>query len=155
MKPKSLEEINKEYANRPWYTKFYYFLYRRFWAVVGLPRATKMLFQRIIKGYDQDDIYNFHSFILRKLYKPLNAFVDYQAEHGMGTPMEFERDPAAWLNVLREIQDAFREVWSEEEMSDEFHNAFMKMTDEQRKARQEKIDRGMILFGKHWRSFWD
>lgn len=115
----------------------------------------KVWWKKILRPYDDNDIENFNDFILLKLYQPLKDFVSYQAEHGLGLPKEFERDPASWLNILRDVEYAFDELWSEREKSDNFMKAYNNLTEEGKIARQERINKGCELFGKYFRFFRD
>lgn len=92
------------------------------------------------------------NFILNKtiiinLRDSIKDYVNYEAEHGMLLPKEFKADPAAWLNVLRSIEYSFDELY--EEYSEDYF--LDKMSQEDRAKREEKIQKGLELFGKYLR----
>lgn len=62
-------------------------------------------------------------------------FVDRYAEEGLYLPPSHATDPAAWTNILRDIQKAFRLL----ELDPECHDEIM----------VEDIDKGLRLFVKH------
>jgi hypothetical protein len=74
------------------------------------------------------------------IYPRLSDYVDWYCEKGLYLPKEFATDPATWTNILREIQEAFRLLHSGEYRLDE--------------DMQNRVDEGLVLFGKYFRHLW-
>ena len=139
--PESLWKIRN-----PYYAKVYYFFYRRFLDVIGIPRSVKWWLQRLIGGYDERDIYDLHWYIVRKLRPVIKDFVKYQCEHGHSLPLDFSTNPAGWLEVLQKIEYSFDMACSEESLGN---------TPEDMRESGIKVQEGFELFGKYLRDFWD
>lgn len=52
--------------------------------------------------------------VIIKIAPDIIAYVDWYAEHGIYLPTEFARDPAAWTQILRDIQAGVRELLKDE-----------------------------------------
>ncbi len=131
---------------------------RRFLYRLGeIPTNLKWKWQRLVYGYSDCDVCGLNSFILEKVYPPLKEYVKYQTEKGMSTPQEFAKDPAAWLNVLREIEYAFDEIYKDDEFgySEEYMGEVKRRTEEESKIRQKRIEDGLVYFGRYLRDLWD
>lgn len=126
------------------------------------PRKVKFFFQRLFKGYCDEDLWDLDYFILKKIRKPLKAFVKFKIKHGMGVPacLAFEKDGVTekkdngqkdWNNILKKIETAFDLMWEDYEMTEEW----CKKTHEQRMKDDRKIAEGMRLFAKYFRALWD
>ena len=126
-----------------WLNRFWYFL----------SRTCKWKIQEWVRGYSDADLWNLNYFIIKKVRKPLNAFVKHQEERGMSLPSDFEKDPAAWLVVLGKMRYSFDQSWLNE--NDENHDFLHTMTDEQRMEYYNKIQEGFELFGKYLTNLWN
>ena len=84
-------------------------------------------------------------YIVKNLYPAVKAYVEYETEHGILLPQDFKRDPAAWLNVLRDIEYSFYETL--QEYSGERISCLMNTEDMEK--RNKRIQKGFELFGKY------
>ena len=82
-------------------------------------------------------------YIVKKLHPAIKAHVKYETEHGILLPQDFKRDPAAWLNVLRNIEYAF------DELHKEYSGEMISLKKESMTERAVKIQKGFELFGKY------
>mgnify|MGYP001579313080 FL=1 len=84
-------------------------------------------------------------YIVKNLYPAVKAYVECETEHGILLPQDFKRDPAAWLNVLRDIEYSFYETL--QEYSGEGISCLMNTEDMEK--RNKRIQKGFELFGKY------
>ena len=154
-KKRRAEELKKPWAvsaSKDAYWSVYHF-------IKDLPSTIKWKWQRARRGYSECDVWGLNGFIIEKLHKPIKAFVKYQAEHGHGAPVEFEKDPAGWLEVLYKIEYAFDQGYQEEvTYTDEFHEHLMEMLeakDGRYEERLKKMQEGFELFGRFLQTMWD
>lgn len=153
-----LEASEAERAAMPWYKRiplniWDFVWYRIIRRIEDIPSETKWWVQRKTKGYSDCDVWGLNSFIINTIRPPLKEFVKYQEEQGKSLPVEFSTDPAAWLNILKEIEYAFDSVWREE---NDFDNRFERnMTDEQRVEHNKRVQKGFEYFGKYAMDLWD
>lgn len=126
--------------------------YRILLRIEDLPRETKFLYQRITKGYSDNDVWNLSFFTLNKVYKPLKDFVRNYEERGMSLPMDFQTDPGAWTLVLKKIEYSFDDMWRAE-FDDDYD--MYKMSEEGLKEHNDKVQEGFELYGKYFRDLWD
>lgn len=142
--------------------------------VTELPLTIKLWFQRRTKGYSDDQVWGLNSAITTYVYPRLKEFYRWQSEHGRSVPIDFEKDPASWLEVLRKMVRAFElmmiddyelgaEKWEETfgvpKMVDfgtkeEYERAWQGYLSGQEKINKE-IQEGIELFGKYMRNLWD
>jgi len=139
-----------------------YIIYRIINRITDFPRNTKFFFQRIFRGYGDDDLWSLGSWILNKTRKPFKAFVKNQKEHGHKSypvgllsekRIDIRKDDGydRWINILEQIEEAIDLNWQEDNATDEW---FAKTTEEHIKD-NKKIAKGLELFGKYIRNFWD
>ena len=153
---KQLDEEARVYEAKPWFVRkildsWWFFRYR----AAQIPREKKWQLQAKFRGYSDCDIWNLNDFIVQTVYPPLKKFVEYEKEHGMALPFDFEKDPAGWLTVLDKILFAFEETWKENNDMDYGLDVVMKKTPEERTEYYGKIQEGFELFGKYCRNLWD
>ncbi len=99
-------------------------------------KPIKWFFQRLFRGYSDHDMWNLSFFMVKKLSDPIDAFVEYEVEMGRRLPKDFSTDPAAWLEVLRKIQLAFRELSKRDRQH--YDNV------------SDQVKEGLALFGKYF-----
>lgn len=148
----------EERAALPWYKRipvnFWEFLYYRAWDYIkSFPRELRWDYQRFIRGWADEDIWDLGDFIIDKIHAPLNEFVKYEEEHGMSLPTEFEKDPSAWLVVLNKIKFSVDHTWKENHDVD--YNPTEHMGIDEKKEFYEKVDEGFALLGIWLRNLWD
>jgi|6_EtaG_2_1085325.scaffolds.fasta_scaffold00110_35 hypothetical protein len=112
-------------------------------------RKIKWFFQRLIRGYSDSDIWNLDTFIVKKIRKPLKAYIRHQEKEGMSLPATFDKDPTAWLLTLSKIEFAFDEVYEDKTWLDG------KLTKEERLEIDKRVVEGFELFGKYFQHLWD
>lgn len=161
----SLEEFHKSMKdewdridNMPWYKllpirAWNFIRYRVIGDMSNNLRNIKYFCQEMIWGYSDRDLWNLNAYIIRKMYKPLKAFVKNYEERGMSLPSEFETDPGAWLQVLKKIEFSFDCAWKEE--NDYDYHPYDGLNREQITALGKRIDEGFELFGKYAMDLWD
>lgn len=115
----------------------------------------KYFIQRIFRGYSDEDIYDLEYFIVKKIRKPLKAFVKHQEEKGYTLPRDFSKDPAAWLIILKKMEFAFDQRWKEETDLNSYVMESNSMTTDERVQFNKKIKEGFELFGKYFCDLWD
>ena len=103
--------------------------------------------QRFTRGYSDYDIKNVNSFIIEKLQPVIKAYVTYEAEKGHSLPTEFASDPAAWLNILRDIEYAFDWMYKEE-----FGEGYKSDSEENTKTHYNRVKNGFKMFGQYLNS---
>ena len=84
-------------------------------------------------------------FIVKQLRQPIKDFVQKEVESGFYLPEDFKTDPAAWLEVLRNIEYSFDELYKE--YSGEAVSLINKP--QKWKERGDRIQKGFELFGKY------
>src|ERR1035437_4891831 len=151
-----MEGDEQEWKSKPWYIRwpvdaFWWTWYR----VIEWPSDIRGFYQSITRGYRDEDLYSLDDFIMRKVRKPLKAFVRYQEQHGMGLPNDFTSNPAGWLETLAKMEYSFDEAWKQEYEDHYATNKILKMPDEEQEAYYKKVSEGFELFGKYLRSLWD
>lgn len=120
-------------------------------------RQIKWALQRLVRGYGDDDLWDFDSYVTLKMRKPFKAFVKYQKKYGVGCPAALfdEKNEIQqcqkWLDILDKIELAFDLHYSEITFSKEYENK----TAKQNIKDAEKVQEGFELFGKHYQSLWD
>lgn len=151
------KQIEEEDKNKKWYTKIFHFLWYRIIlkAWEGWPYEIKWWYQDLTRGYSDQDTWDVEHFVIRKVHGPLMQFVEDYEEGGMSLPTEFASDPAAWLMILKKIEYAVDQKWKEDFEFDEYHDRWIKMTDEERTKHQKDIDEGLELFGRWLQNLWD
>lgn len=127
--------------------------YRVIRRLEDIPFLLRMKFQKLKRGFSDEEVWNFNSFIIDKAYKPFKEFYRYQSEEGKSLPAEFETDPAAWLEILGKVNFAIEHEWREANDPD-FH-PYKNFNEVERKDYNERLDEGFMLFGKYLRHFWD
>lgn len=105
--------------------------------------SLKNKWQRIYRGYSDEDVKNVSSFLIEKLQPVLKAYVTYEAEKGRALPKEFTADPATWLQILREIEYAF-----DNQFAEEFEEGYRTDTEENKEAHYARVKEGFRLFGQ-------
>ena len=134
----------------------YYIQYK----IQQFPKEVKYFFQRLVRGYDDTDLWYLDNFILRKIRKPFKAFLKYQKYKGHGCiPDLFDEtnkeNPCwRWIEILEQIDEAFDLMW------DDYYNMEANYTDgkldiKKCKVSDKKINRGLNLFAKYFRNLWD
>lgn len=121
--------------------------------VVDFPLELKFEIQQFFRGYSDRDVWYLGDYIVDKLHKPLKKFVLNQAEHGMALPLEFQTDPAKWLEILQKIEFAVNHEWNIEHDSD--YNPTKRLSLKEAKEFEDRVDEGFALLGKHLRDLWD
>lgn len=120
-------------------------------------RKIKWFFQRIFRGYSDEDLWNLDWFILQKIRKPFKAFVKYQKENGHGCPIDLydmgnhENESHKWTKVLEQIEEAIDLKYEDDSGAD----SWLDKTLEQQIKDDKKIDKGFRLFGKYFNGLWD
>lgn len=148
----------EEIESLPWFIRIpvkvgEFFRYRVWGWLEDFPAELKWDFQRFTQGHADPDVWNLGFYIIDKLYAPLKEFVKHEAEHGISLPKEFETDPAAWLEILQEIEFSVDHAWKEEHELDYFPTK--KMGIEEKDEFYKKVDKGFALLGKHLRDLWN
>lgn len=147
----------KTRAEKPWLIRNIlnakdFIWYRCILNAKDIPFNLKMVYQRITKGYCEEDVWNLNSFIVNKTYKPLKEFVKHYEEHGLALPAEFATDPGSWTLILKKIEYAFDDVYNSEHDYDYDRTRY---TGEKLEEHYKKVEEGLTLFGKYLRNLWD
>lgn len=148
-----IEKEIEDRKNKVWFIRIPLNVWDSIWYRVfsrDLYHDIKWKLQRLFRGYSDCDTWNINRFTVEKLQPAIKTYVTYEAEHGHSLPQEFATDPAAWLNILRDIEYAFDWMHSEE-----FADGFPTSVEETRKAHYERVQRGCELFGRYLQSLWD
>lgn len=126
---------------------------RNSWYIIkDWPSEIKWFFQRLFRGYDDPDLWNFNSFTVRKLRKPFKVFVRLKKEHGHGCPAEyFDSDKKGnecerWIKLLEEMEFAFDSYWTDD---------WLDRTTKESIKNNLRVQHGFELFGKHIMGLWD
>jgi len=156
---KEMVEKDRARAAKPWYIRvplntMEFIWYRIILSVPDFPRKGRLLWQRVFRGYDDNDVYNINSFVIDKVHAPFKKYVTYQNEHGKSLPLEFAEDPQAWLIILNKMWYAIDDYWKTDH-EDGYGISIMEMTEEKQKAHQARVDEGFLLFGKYLKDIWD
>lgn len=156
---KEMVEKDRARAAKPWYIRIplntmEFIWYRIILSAPDLPRKGRLLWQRVFRGYDDNDVYNINSFVIDKVHAPFKKYVAYQNEHGKSLPLEFAEDPQAWLIILNKMWYAIDDYWKTDH-EDGYGISIMEMTEEKQKVHQTRVDEGFLLFGKYLKDIWD
>lgn len=148
----------EEREAQPWFIRIPVnvgeFLYYRVWEYIkNFPTELRWEYQRFIRGYADEDVWDVGSYIIDKLHGPLQEFVQFEEENGISLPTEFETDPAAWLVVLSKIRFSVNHTWKENHDVD--YNPTKGMGIDEKKEFYARVDEGFLLLGKYLRSLWD
>ena len=146
---KKFEDILDKFTDKFPKTTFILRLYQ--WKLDKL-RQIKWFFQRTFRGYDDCDLWNLDSFIVRKITPAFKAFVKHQKEHGSGCPgtlwdKENEDHCHKWIKALETMEESFELILAEDDVFFEDIEEYFK--------NMRKIDKGLKLFGKYFRALWD
>ena len=134
-------------------------LWRDYHKVVDFPTEVKWAFQRMFRGYGDDDLWCLDSYIVRRIRPALKAFVKEQKEHGLGCPdVFFDNDKQAegkechkWIAELEKMELAFDLLWEDDMATKDW---FAK-TSEQHIENHKKIEEGLASFAKNFHGLWD
>lgn len=107
-------------------------------------RSVKYFFQRLFRGYDEVDTWEYCSRFLDREYKPFKAFYEYKKQHICSVPFGFKTEEE-WLAVLEEIMWAMEYLYQDERGGHEQYTH----------KDTERAQKGIELYGKHLLSFWD
>lgn len=105
----------------------------------SLFEEARFLYQRLTRGYDDRDVWDVSEGLTRFLRPRLKAYIKWQSEHGMHVPQDFQKDPAAWLNVLSKI---------------DFALDIIDKGDYRREGSEADVQNGLALLGKYYRDLW-
>lgn len=141
--------------------------------VRGIPQGIRFVYQRQTRGYSDNELWGLNSSITKYVYPRIKEFARWQGEHGVGTPMEFEHNPAEWLNVLNKMTRAFHLLAAEDYLfgldpdeenpfayrknfntDDEYH-AGLQLWRARHAEHEKEIEEGLTLFTKYYRGLWD
>lgn len=100
-------------------------------------RPVRYAYQRLVRGYDDGVVWDLDEHLTKFIYPRLKLYYEYQSEHGMAYPASL--DPAAWLEVLSKIVEAFRILHDGQESPEN----------------QGAVEEGLTLFGKYYRDLWE
>lgn len=104
-------------------------------------KRIKWFYQKIVYGYSDVDLWDLHSFIVKKTLPPLKAFKEMRRYSYPPEVGSLE----AWNEILGKILWAF-------ENSD---FVYEDMEAEELQKKYDKINEGMALFGKYFQHLWD
>lgn len=161
IEPMDFKEKIKDFEdNLSFWKKVYYWFCRRYNRIKDFFSEIKYFFQRLFKGYDDTDEWSLYGGIVRRIRKPLKAFVKYNLEHGAGCPSDLYDHEAekkgedackAWREILGKIDLAFDLLVEDEYATD----AWFKKTTEEHIEDNKKMQEGLEFFGKYFRTLWD
>jgi len=132
----------------------------RYFNIIDWYREVKWFFQELFKGYSDCDLWGLDYFIVRKLKKPLKAFVEYNKKHRHGCPPEFfntkyKNECQKWHDILDEILWSFEHYDMEIEENPYSIDKDKKQYLEFLYSHRDKQQKGLELFGKYLNNFWD
>lgn len=112
------------------------------------PREVKQCWQKLTRGFSDDEVYNLDSTITKFVLPRLERW------------MEFKRHPPygltdkEWYKIQFEIVYAFKEMnredWSFEKTYRDENNVEQKETQRNYRRRMKRIDQGLSLFAKYF-----
>lgn len=152
-------------------TRSFWWLYRMYHRLKDVKSEVYYWYQRQTRGFDDTEIWNLDSSIIKFVYPRLKYFVKWQSEHGMGTPHDFEQNPAGWLEALNSMDRAFTHMAAEEYLlgeenyphrpnegefrtDEEYYRARDAWDVNSEIAEKEKKE-GLALFAKYFENLWD
>lgn len=107
-----------------------------------------------VKNANMEKKYNVTDFIIKTVYEPLKEFIAHYETHGMSLPPEFASDPGAWLSILKKIEFSFDSIYATKFDEDRDHRK-LGLNDEALKEYDDKINKGLELFGKYLLFYFD
>ena len=141
-----------------------YMFYRLLDKIKYLPQNTKFFFQRLFRGYGDDDLWSLDYWILEKIRKPFKAFVKNQKKNGSSYPdslvypkyidIHIKKEDEGfdrWIKILEQIEEAMDLRWLDYTCDDKW----LDMTTEEQLEVYKKIEKGWKSFGEHFGDFWD
>jgi len=114
---------------------------KNLWRVI-INETTKP-FERLFKGYAKEDLWGLDEYLCYRILKPLKAFREakkYGYPRGMKS---FEE----WLKAIDKMILAFELIIEDGMLSERGETKWQ--------VREKKIEEGLELFAKHFRSLWD
>lgn len=131
----------------------------RIWAHLSLhidicTHKVKRWYQKLRRGYTDNDVSNINSFVIDNLHEPLHEFVKYHAEHGRTLPPEFATDPAAWLDILGKIWYAVDDYWKVDHVNG-YSQEILNLSPEKLMQHEKMVTEGFELFGKYFRNLYE
>ena len=166
MSKKVLYDVND--PKPEWYERMTLWFYNNVWEKRNIHKRAKWMFQRIVRGFDDRELWSLYDPLARHILSRLKAFRNQKL---WGYPccegIECEED---WLKILDKMILAFHytiidmddvEMYPIEKMYSigkriyfEHSKDYKAYRDEE--ARREKaIEEGLLLFAKYFRSLWD
>ncbi|MEK6878052.1 MAG: hypothetical protein AABY22_00510 [Nanoarchaeota archaeon] len=139
-----------------WWEKIYYPLWRKYDWFIHIPEEIKYFLQRVFRGYGDDDLWSLDWFIVKKVRKPLKAFINYQINNGHGCPADFfdkdinGNECIRWIECLKKIERAFDLSYKEG-----YGGKYYEKSVKQLREDGEDIQEGFELFGKYLQNLWD
>jgi len=124
----------------------------------NLRRQAKWFWQRLTRGFDDQDLWSLDRTIARFVYPRLEKFRTWQCEHGNSCPGDL--DPASWLEVLNKMVLAFellhdRDTGEEEVAPTPDDKVCWDIWVTHIQENDAKIKEGLALFGKYLPDLWD
>jgi hypothetical protein len=129
--------MNYDILDDPQWTLFRHISYI-WYEINNLRFRIKMKFQKIFRGYSDDEIWELHLSIAEYVSKRLKIF-----RYGrlIGYPSEF-RDIEQWYESLDAMIEAFDLI-----IDDQWDVGY--------ETRQAKINKGLSIFAKYFQDLWD
>lgn len=126
-------------------------------------RNTKYFLQRLFRGYGDDDLWGITTLLVKKIRKPLKAFIENNIKNYTCVPgdfMKYDKHMKAtvkhkdalreWNNVQKKMVKAFDLLYEEE-----FTDKWCKKTTKQHIQDNEDTQEGLKLFGEYFQALWN
>lgn len=141
-----------------WYEKIYFWFYRRYYAVVGLPREIKWLFKRAFLGYADCDVWGLDDYLASWLPQAIRHLKKNQT----GCPQSLykkygEKGHREWQKVLEKMALGFEShtkisnleyvVWAKD-------NKVKKIDRKKYRQLEKQMKEGLKLFVEHYQGLW-
>lgn len=111
-------------------------------------KRLKYILQRILRGWSDEDMWEYDMFVVRKIRPSLKAFVMIK-KNGSGYPASL-KNMEEWKDILTKIERAFDLYYEMEITGTKKHKSF-----ESKIKAYKETEEGFALFGKFLRGMWD